>query len=81
MNKGKLFVIEGLDGSGKQTQSELITKRLKEEGHNVIRASYPNYKSQSSALVKMYLNGDFGKNADDIDPKVASTFYAVDSYL
>ena len=80
MNKGKLFVIEGLDGSGKQTQSELITSRLKDEGYNVIRASYPNYKSESSALVKMYLNGDFGKNADDIDPKVASTFYAVDRY-
>ena len=42
MNKGKLFVIEGLDGSGKQTQSELITKRLKEEGHNVIKANLPH---------------------------------------
>lgn len=80
MNKGKLFVVEGLDGSGKQTQSELVTERLKDEGYNVIRASYPNYKSESSALVKMYLNGDFGENADDIDPKVASAFYAVDRY-
>lgn len=80
MEKGKLFVIEGLDGSGKQTQSELIVKRLKEEGYNVIRASYPNYESESSALVKMYLRGDFGKDADKIDPKVASTFYAVDRY-
>lgn len=80
MAKGKLFVIEGLDGSGKQTQSELLVKRLKEEGYNVLRASYPNYKSDSSALVKMYLNGDFGNNAEDIDPKVASTFYAVDRY-
>lgn len=80
MAKGKLFVIEGLDGSGKQTQSELLVKRLKEEGYNVLRASYPNYESDSSALVKMYLNGDFGNNAEDIDPKVASTFYAVDRY-
>lgn len=80
MNRGKLFVIEGLDGSGKQTQSELLAKRLKVDGYNVIRASYPNYKSESSALVKMYLNGDFGDDAEDIDPKVASTFYAVDRY-
>lgn len=80
MNTGKLFVIEGLDGSGKQTQSELITKRLNEEGINALRASYPNYDSPSSALVKMYLNGDFGKDANNIDPKIASTFYAIDRY-
>lgn len=77
---GKLFVIEGLDGSGKETQTKLLEERLKKNGYNVILASYPNYKSDSSALVKMYLNGDFGDNPEDVDPKVASVFYAVDRY-
>ena len=77
---GKLFVIEGLDGSGKETQTGLVVKRLKEEGYDVRSASFPNYKSESSALVKMYLNGDFGSNPDDVEPKVASVFYAVDRY-
>ena len=80
MSKGKLFVIEGLDGSGKETQTRLLEKRLKDEGFSVVRASYPNYESDSSALVKMYLRGDFGENPEDVDPKVASIFYAVDRY-
>ena len=77
---GKLFVIEGLDGSGKETQTRLLEKRLEEKGYNVMRASYPNYASESSALVKMYLNGDFGDDPSDVDPRVASVFYAVDRY-
>ncbi len=77
---GKLFVIEGLDGSGKQTQSELIYERLKKENYDIIRVEYPNYKSESSSLVKMYLRGDFGENADDVSAYIASTFYAADRY-
>lgn len=77
---GKLFVIEGLDGSGKQTQTELLTKRLCDENIDVRHVEYPNYKSDSSALVKMYLRGDFGTNPDDVDAYVSSTFYAVDRY-
>ena len=77
---GKLFVIEGVDGSGKQTQTELLYKRLKNDGYKIMKASYPNYESSSSALVKMYLGGEFGQNPDDVDPYVCSTFYAVDRY-
>ena len=79
--KGKLIIIEsGSDASGKATQTEKLYKRLVEDGHAIKKVEYPNYKSDSSALVKMYLNGDFGKKPSDVDPYVASTFYAVDRY-
>ena len=78
--KGKLFVIEGLDGSGKQTQSNLLYDKLSNEGYKIKKVEFPNYKSPSSSLVKMYLNGDFGKKANDISPYIASTFYAADRY-
>ena len=78
--QGKLFIIEGLDGSGKETQTKKLYERLKEEGYMIKKVEYPNYKSDSSALVKMYLNGDFGKNADDVNAYISSTFYAVDRY-
>ena len=77
---GKLFVIDGTDASGKQTQFEKLTKRLKEEGVNLKVVSFPNYDSESSSLVKMYLRGDFGQNAQEISPYIASTFYAADRY-
>ena len=77
---GKLFVIDGTDGSGKQTQSSLLKERLKKEGIDFRAVSFPNYDSPSSSLVKMYLNGDFGKNQKDISPYIASTFYAADRY-
>ena len=82
MNKnGKLFVIEsGSDGSGKATQSQLLYDYLKDKGYKVIKVEFPNYKSEASSVVKMYLRGDFGKRADDVDPYVASTFYALDRY-
>lgn len=78
--KGKLFIIEGLDGSGKETQTKKLYERLVSEGVNIRKITFPNYKSDASALVKMYLNGDFGKNAKDVDAYVSSTFYAVDRY-
>ncbi|WP_255547805.1 dTMP kinase [Crassaminicella indica] len=79
--KGKLFVIEsGVDASGKATQSEKLYKRLLAEGMNIKKITFPNYESQASALVKMYLNGDFGNKPDDVNPYTASTFYAVDRY-
>ncbi|MCI8700386.1 MAG: thymidylate kinase [Clostridia bacterium] len=77
---GKLFVIDGTDGSGKQTQFEKITDRLKKEGKEIRVVSFPNYESESSSLVKMYLGGRFGENAKDISPYIASTFYAADRY-
>lgn len=77
---GKLFVIEGLDGSGKETQSNLLYERLLKDGYKVMIISYPRYEKESSALVKMYLRGDFGSNPDEVSPYVSSTFYAVDRY-
>lgn len=77
---GKLIVIDGLDGSGKSTQAEILYQALKKAGRNVKLISYPDYAQPSSALVKMYLNGEFSKNADDINAYAASTFYAVDRY-
>lgn len=79
--KGKLIVIEsGSDGSGKDTQSKKLFYRLSEENYKVRKIEFPNYKSKSSALVKMYLNGDFGSNPEDVNAYVASTFYAVDRF-
>lgn len=80
MEKGKLIVIEGTDGSGKATQTKELYDRLVSEGKKVIKVDYPNYGSESCALVNMYLRGDFGDKATDVDPYVASTFYAVDRY-
>ncbi|MGE5626722.1 MAG: dTMP kinase [Solirubrobacterales bacterium] len=78
---GKLIIIEsGSDASGKATQTKKLYERLILEGINIKRVEYPNYKSDSSALVKMYLNGDFGRNPEDVSPYVSSTFYAVDRY-
>ncbi|MEE1053520.1 MAG: deoxynucleoside kinase [Acutalibacteraceae bacterium] len=77
---GKLIVIEGLDGSGKSTQLELLPKKLLENGINSKTVSFPDYESDSSALVKMYLNGEFGKKPDDVNAYTASLFYAVDRF-
>lgn len=77
---GYLFVIDGTDGSGKQTQFEKLKERLSKDGINYKTVSFPNYDSPSSSLVKMYLSGDFGENAKDVSPYIASTFYAVDRY-
>ena len=78
--KGKLIIIEGSDGSGKATQTKKLYDRLEAENYKIKKVEFPNYNSESSALVKMYLRGDFGKNATDVDPYVCSTFYAVDRY-
>ena len=77
---GKIFVIDGTDGSGKQTQFEMLEKKFQENGIDYKSFSFPNYDSPSSSLVKMYLAGEFGKNAKEISPYVASTFYAADRY-
>lgn len=79
--KGRLIIIEsGSDSSGKATQTQLLFQRLQKEAYGVKKVEFPNYQSPSSALVKMYLNGDFGKNPSDVDPYVSSTFYAVDRF-
>ena len=63
---GKLIVIEGLDGSGKATQSALLRKALEEKGIKVRGLSFPDYSSLSSGPVRMYLNGEFGGSPDDV---------------
>ena len=80
MSKGRLLVIEGLDGSGKATQAKLLAAHLAESGRRVMEITFPDYESDSSALVKMYLSGQFGEKPDDVNPYAASSFYAVDRY-
>ena len=76
----KLFVIDGTDGSGKQTQLQKLKERFDKEKIDYKMVSFPNYDSPSSSLVKMYLNGEFGTDAQEISPYIASTFFAADRY-
>ncbi len=79
--KGKLIVIEsGTDSSGKATQTKKLCERLESEAYIIKKVEYPNYESDSSALIKMYLSGEFGENPEDVNAYAASTFYAVDRY-
>lgn len=77
---GKLIVIEGTDGSGKSTQFRLLTQRLQSEGHSFERLVFPQYDKPSSALIRMYLGGEFGTAPTDVNAYAASAFYAVDRY-
>lgn len=77
---GKLIVIEGTDGSGKSTQFRLITERLTAENRQFQKLVFPQYAEPSSALIRMYLGGEFGSNPADVNAYAASTFYAVDRY-
>jgi dTMP kinase len=75
-----LIVIEGLDGSGKGTQIKLLYKKLNSLGMEAKVITFPDYSSPSSSLVKMYLAGDFGMNAESVNTYAACSFYAVDRY-
>ena len=77
---GKLIVIEGTDGSGKSTQFKLLTDRVTAEGHRFQKLVFPQYAEPSSALIRMYLGGEFGTNPSDVNAYAASAFYAVDRY-
>lgn len=76
----KLIVIEGLDGSGKSTQLELLISALESSGKSVRKIKLPDYDSPSSTLVKMYLGGEFGKSPNAVNAYAAGAFYAVDRY-
>ena len=77
---GKLIVIEGTDGSGKSTQFKKLTERLIAEGTQFQKLVFPQYAEPSSALIRMYLAGEFGSNPSDVNAYAASTFFAVDRY-
>ena len=76
----KLIIIEGLDGCGKSTQTALLEKHLNDNKVKFKKIKLPDYDSKSSTLVNMYLSGEFGKNADDVNAYAAGAFYAVDRF-
>ena len=78
--KGKLIVIEGLDGSGKATQTAKLFDALNDKGLSIRKVSFPNYKSDSSAPLRMYLSGKFGSSPDSVNPYAASSLFAVDRF-
>ena len=77
---GRLIAIEGLDGSGKGTQTELLYNRFRKNNVKACMVSFPDYESPSSALVNMYLGGEFGSQPEDVNGYAASTFFAVDRF-
>lgn len=77
----KFIVIDGLDGCGKATQTELLRAELESRGKKVVKIDFPKYDSDSSAPVRMYLNGELGSNPEELNPYMCSTFYAVDRFI
>ncbi len=77
---GKLIVLEGTDGSGKATQCAALGEALEKMGISCRRVEFPQYREDSSALIKMYLGGEFGNKPSDVNAYAASTFYAVDRF-
>lgn len=80
MEKGKLIVMEGLDGSGKATQTRILCSEIRKYNKSVCKVSFPDYNEPSSSLVKMYLNSEFGQSPEDVNPYAAASFYAVDRF-
>ena len=77
---GKLIIIEGTDGSGKSTQFRLLSQKLTETGVDFKHVVFPRYQEESSALIRMYLGGQFGNNPSDVNAYAATTFFAVDRF-
>lgn len=80
MSKGKLIVLEGIDGSGKSSQYRRLCERMESDGIVYNHIVFPRYEKDSSALIRLYLNGEFGTNPKDVNAYTASTFYAVDRF-
>ena len=76
----KLIVIEGLDGSGKATQTKILAHRLVQRGIPVKTVSFPDYEKPWSCLVRMYLDGQFGSRPEDVSAYAASGFFAMDRF-
>lgn len=81
MNHGKIIVLEGLDGSGKHTQSNILFEKLKSLNKNVKMISMPNYQSESSGPVRMYLNRKISDDPKEINPYASSSFFVVDRFI
>ena len=77
---GKLIVIEGTDGSGKSTQFRLLSEHLSQDAVTFKHIVFPRYSEESSALIRMYLGGQFGTKPTDVNAYAASSFYAVDRF-
>jgi len=78
---GYLIAFDGIDASGKTTQTKMLFDRLKESGYDVLYLKFPDYNSESSAPVRLYLNGELGQNPGDVNAYAASSFFAVDRYI
>ena len=83
MNKGKLIVIEGTDCSGKQTQTDILVKNLRELGYKAISFGFPNYASPTGKIIgEAYLGKNspsyFLEGIENVDPKISSLYYAAD---
>ncbi|MBQ0038297.1 MAG: thymidylate kinase [Clostridiales bacterium] len=77
---GKLIIFEGTDGSGKATQTAMLCRELERRGIPHKKLTFPRYDEESSALIRMYLNGAFGQKPGDVNAYAATTFFAVDRY-
>ncbi len=79
MKKGKFFVLEGVDGAGKATQTKLLVGALQKKGYQVEKIDFPQYGKGSASLLETYLNGGYG-TAEEVGPYRGSIFYACDRY-
>ena len=80
MSKGKLIVLEGIDGSGKSAQYRRLCQRMEQDKIDYNHIVFPRYEKESSALIRAYLSGAFGDSPSDVNAYTASTFFAVDRF-
>ncbi len=79
MSRGKLIVLDGTDGAGKETQTRLLEQRLTDEGIHVVKYSFPNYDTIFGKMITEYLAGEYGSTTE-LHPKLASVLYAFDRW-